>query len=60
MNLIIIRHGETKEAKKGVLLGNLPGHLTAKGKKEMLTILDLLQLLSCGISFFYQKNIIIS
>ncbi len=35
MNLILIRHGETKEGKQGILLGHLPGTLTAKGKKEI-------------------------
>lgn len=33
MQLILIRHGETKEGRRGILLGRLPGMLTAKGKK---------------------------
>ncbi len=33
MELILIRHGETKEGKKGILLGQLPGTLTAKGRR---------------------------
>ena len=32
MKLILIRHGETKEGKKGIILGQLPGTLSAKGK----------------------------
>jgi broad specificity phosphatase PhoE len=35
MKFILIRHGETKEGKKGIILGRLPGVLSAKGKKEM-------------------------
>jgi len=36
MTLILIRHGETKEGKKGILLGQLPGNLTGAGKQEMI------------------------
>jgi len=35
MNLILIRHGETIEGKKGILLGKMPGHLSDAGFKEM-------------------------
>ncbi len=34
MKLILVRHGETREGKKGVILGSLGGHLTRKGKQE--------------------------
>jgi len=40
MILILIRHGETKEGKKGVLLGRLPGILSVKGKKEIKTVAE--------------------
>lgn len=33
MELILIRHGETREGKRGVLLGRLHGTLTVKGKR---------------------------
>ena len=33
MQLILIRHGETREGRKGILLGRLPGTLTANGKR---------------------------
>ncbi|MFA7201681.1 MAG: histidine phosphatase family protein [Candidatus Paceibacterota bacterium] len=34
MRLILVRHGETREGKKGVILGSLGGHLTTQGKQE--------------------------
>lgn len=34
MQLIIVRHGETKEGRQGIMLGHLPGNLTRKGKTE--------------------------
>ena len=34
MKLIILRHGETKENKEGVVQGQLPGTLTEKGLKH--------------------------
>jgi len=33
MELILVRHGETKEGKKGILLGRMPGTLTAEGRR---------------------------
>lgn len=38
MKIIIIRHGETKEGKKGIILGQLPGTLSAKGVSEVKKI----------------------
>lgn len=35
MNLILIRHGETIEGKKGILLGHMPGNLSDAGYKGM-------------------------
>lgn len=35
MNLILIRHGETVEGQKGILLGQMPGNLSDVGFKEM-------------------------
>ena len=34
MELIFVRHGETREGKKGIILGSLDGNLTTKGKQE--------------------------
>ena len=34
MKIIFVRHGETKEGKKGIILGSLGGNLTIKGKQE--------------------------
>lgn len=34
MKLIVLRHGETEEEKKGVILGILPGTLSTEGRKQ--------------------------
>ncbi|OGZ03974.1 MAG: hypothetical protein A2604_02825 [Candidatus Liptonbacteria bacterium RIFOXYD1_FULL_36_11] len=34
MRILIARHGATKEGKKGIILGSLPGTLSTQGKKE--------------------------
>lgn len=34
MKLVFVRHGETREGKKGILLGSLDGNLTLKGRRE--------------------------
>lgn len=34
MKLILIKHGETREGRKGVILGQLNGNLSSKGKAE--------------------------
>ena len=38
MKIIIVRHGETKEGKKGIILGQLPGNLSVQGKLEVKKI----------------------
>jgi broad specificity phosphatase PhoE len=34
MKLILLRHGETEEEKKGIIVGRLPGTLSSEGKKQ--------------------------
>jgi len=34
MQVFIVRHGETKENKSGIIQGHLPGHLSNLGKKQ--------------------------
>jgi broad specificity phosphatase PhoE len=43
MKLILIKHGETEEGKKGIILGSLPGTLTEKGKKDAKRIAKTLK-----------------
>lgn len=45
MKLILIKHGETKEGKKGMILGSLPGTLTEKGKKDAIQKKQVLPLI---------------
>jgi len=42
MKLIIARHGEIKEGKKGIILGGLPGNLSIQGKKEAKQVAEFL------------------
>ncbi len=42
MKLILVRHGETVEGARGLLLGSLPGRLSIKGTKEMARVADRL------------------
>ena len=34
MKLTLIRHGETEENVQGIIQGQMPGHLTEKGKRQ--------------------------
>lgn len=43
MKLLLIRHGETIEGKKGTILGQLPGNLSVKGKKMAKAITKALK-----------------
>jgi probable phosphoglycerate mutase len=43
MKLILLRHGETEEEKRGVILGNLPGTLSAEGKEQAVKIAELIK-----------------
>jgi broad specificity phosphatase PhoE len=38
MKLIFVRHGETREGKKRIVLGSRGGHLTIQGKREAKSI----------------------
>lgn len=51
MKLILIRHGETRESRKGVLLGSLSGNLTTKGKREVLKTAKKIKKLNPEIIF---------
>lgn len=35
MKLVVVRHGETEENKKGIIQGHKPGRLSKKGKKQV-------------------------
>jgi len=43
MLILIVRHGATKEGKKGIILGSLPGILSTQGKKEAKKIAEELK-----------------
>ncbi|MFA6136428.1 MAG: histidine phosphatase family protein [Candidatus Paceibacterota bacterium] len=51
MKLFLIRHGETEESKKGILLGHLSGRLTVRGKREMLNVAKKIEKLNPDIIF---------
>lgn len=43
MKLILIKHGETIESKKGIIVGQLPGTLSAKGKSEAKKVAEIIK-----------------
>jgi len=43
MRLIIVRHGETEENKKGIIQGHLPGHLSEFGKEQARKLAERLK-----------------
>jgi probable phosphoglycerate mutase len=40
MKLILVRHGETEEEKAGIILGHLPGTLSASAREYIKTIVE--------------------
>ncbi len=46
MKLILLRHGETEEEKKGIILGSLPGILSREGRKQADKIAEIIKLAS--------------
>lgn len=46
MKLILLRHGETEEEKKGIILGHLPGTLSEEGKERAEKSVEIIKLVS--------------
>ena len=44
MKLILIRHGETEEEKRGIIVGRLPGTLSDGGKEQAKKVADVIKL----------------
>ena len=44
MKLILLRHGETKEEKQGIILGRLPGTLSKEGKEQAEKVAETIKL----------------
>jgi broad specificity phosphatase PhoE len=44
MKLILLRHGETEEEKKGIILGRLPGTLSMEGKEQAEKVAETIKL----------------
>jgi len=55
MKLILTRHGETEENKKGILQGWLPGHLSFEGRKQAHLLAK--QLSSVKIDYIYTSDL---
>jgi broad specificity phosphatase PhoE len=43
MKLVLLRHGETEEEKKGIILGHLPGALSGEGKEQAKKIAEAIK-----------------
>jgi len=46
MRLILLRHGETKEERKGIILGRLHGTLSDEGKEQAKRVAEIIRLAS--------------
>ncbi len=57
MKIIVVRHGETKEGKKGIILGQLPGTLSSKGKLEAKKIADIIEKRKLKLSLIISSNL---
>lgn len=57
MKIILIRHGETKESKKGILLGHLPGHLSSKGKIDMKLTAKVIKKLNLSPKVIFSSDL---
>ena len=55
MNLIITRHGETEENKKGIIQGHLPGHLSKTGWTQAEKV--ALRLKDTKIDYIYSSDL---
>jgi len=57
MKIIIIRHGETKESKKGIILGQLPGTLSLKGELEVKKIAEIIKSKKLRPTLIFSSNL---
>lgn len=57
MKLILIRHGETKEGKKGIILGQLPGTLSIKGKATAKQLARLIKSANINPSVIFSSDL---
>ena len=57
MKIILVRHGETKESKKGILLGHLPGRLSSKGKADMKLIAEIIKKLYLSPKIIFSSDL---
>jgi len=55
MKLIIVRHGETEENKKGIVMGHLPGKLSQEGINQIKKV--ALRLKDEKIDFIYSSDL---
>lgn len=57
MKIILVRHGETKESQKGILLGHLPGHLSSKGKTDMKLAAEIVRKLALNPKIIFSSDL---
>ncbi len=57
MKIILIRHGETEETKKGILLGHLPGCLSSKGKIDMKLTAKIIKKLNLNPKVIFSSDL---
>lgn len=57
MKLILFRHGETKEGKKNIILGKLPGNLSTKGIRESKKIATAIKKMNINPSLIISSDL---
>jgi len=57
MKIILIRHGETEESKKEIILGHLPGHLSSKGKIDMKSTAEVIKKLDLNPKIIFSSDL---
>jgi len=57
MKLILIRHGETKEGKRGIILGQMPGTLSIKGKATAKQIASFIKSTDINPSVIFSSDL---
>jgi alpha-ribazole phosphatase/probable phosphoglycerate mutase len=51
MKLLLIRHGETKENRLGLIIGQNPGHLSTTGKQSLVNLKKSIDLLHIDVVY---------
>jgi broad specificity phosphatase PhoE len=57
MKFVLVKHGETKEGRRGIILGSLPGELSIGGKKEIKIISEKIKKSGLEPEIIFSSNL---